>query len=190
MKINRKAFTLIELMVVITIMGILSMMVYAPYQHYQTKQKVRNSAKIVTQTLQQARNLAINWISTGTWNTSIGVLFESGAIDITLFAYPYDKFSIISATDLIDKTSWYIYEGKKLEPWVQITWVKWANLETKVLFIYTAISGSWSYYYYNPIKTAFTETKPEIHIWFKGVNTGNLAKKIDYYTRTYVADVQ
>jgi len=60
MVLEKKAFTLIELMVVITIMFILSMMIYAPYQHYQTKQKVRNSAKVVTQTLQQARNLAIN----------------------------------------------------------------------------------------------------------------------------------
>jgi len=46
-------------MVVITIMAILLLASYAPFAHYQTKQKVRNSAKIITQTLNDARNSAI-----------------------------------------------------------------------------------------------------------------------------------
>jgi prepilin-type N-terminal cleavage/methylation domain-containing protein len=61
---SKKGFTLIELMVTITIAGILSLTVYAPYQYYSEKQKVKNSAKIVTQTLYEARSLAINGVNT------------------------------------------------------------------------------------------------------------------------------
>ena len=170
MVLEKKAFTLIELMVVITIMFILSMMIYAPYQHYQTKQKVRNSAKVVTQTLQQARNLAINWISTGTWNTSIWVLFESGSTDITLLQYPHGE----------GVTSSSILEKKKLEPWVKISW-------DKLLFFYEAISWSGTYYKNDMI---INDKNLEVSIWFGWAHSWNLNKKIDYYTRTYVSDVQ
>jgi len=57
--LHKQAFTFIELMVVITIMAILLLASYTPFEHYQTKQKVRNSAKIITQTLNDARNSAI-----------------------------------------------------------------------------------------------------------------------------------
>jgi Tfp pilus assembly protein FimT len=46
-------------MIVISIMAILTLTAYAPFAHYQTKQKVRNSAKIITQTLNDSRNSAI-----------------------------------------------------------------------------------------------------------------------------------
>jgi type II secretory pathway pseudopilin PulG len=56
---NKKAFTLIELMVVITIMIIMVMAVHTPYQVYKNKQKVRNSTKIITQALYESRAKAI-----------------------------------------------------------------------------------------------------------------------------------
>jgi prepilin-type N-terminal cleavage/methylation domain-containing protein len=58
-KLNKNAFTLIELMVVMTIMIILTMTMYTSFAHYQKKQKVRNSAKIITQVLNDARSQAI-----------------------------------------------------------------------------------------------------------------------------------
>lgn len=174
MKYNKKAFTLIELIVVITIMFILSMMVYAPYQHFQTKQKVRNSAKIVTQTLYEARNLAINWITTGTWNTSIWVLFASWSSHITLFKYPY--WDTISDYE----NSTYELEKKQLEPWVKVSWDNY-------LLRYVAISGSGMY-----LKNGsnFYDNELELNVWLGWISSWNLSKKIKYYTKTYVADVQ
>ena len=179
MRKTKEAFTLVELMVVITIMVILSMMVYAPYQHFQTKQKVRNSAKIVSQTLYEARNLAINGSLTGTWNSSIWVLFASWATDITLFQYPFEDVSGLNYADKTDQ-SVYLFENKKLEPWVKISWKDY-------LMIYEAISGSGVYL---ENWSSFTNNNLELSVWIWWADTWNLNKKIKYYTKTYVADVQ
>ncbi len=179
MKLEKKAFTLIELMVVITIMLILSMMVYAPYQHFQTKQKVRNSAKIVAQTLYESRNLAINGSLTWTWNSSIWVLFSSWSEDISIFQYPYPHSkSVPSYNDKIDSSK--LFEKKKLEPWVKISWKDY-------LFIYDAISWSGNYL---ENTNNFNDTNLELSVWMGWADVWNLNKKIKYYTKTYVADVQ
>ena len=53
-------FTLIELMVVITIIGILFVGSYVPYDYYSRLSKVRISAERVHQTLENAKILAQN----------------------------------------------------------------------------------------------------------------------------------
>jgi prepilin-type N-terminal cleavage/methylation domain-containing protein len=58
-KSHKNAFTLIELIVVMTIMTILTMASYTPFSYYKTKQKVKNSTKIITQTLYNARSNSI-----------------------------------------------------------------------------------------------------------------------------------
>ncbi|MFC1798000.1 prepilin-type N-terminal cleavage/methylation domain-containing protein [Patescibacteria group bacterium] len=58
--ITKKAFTMIELMITITIIGILTMVTYAPYNYYQNKGKLKITAREVSQLLYEARNMAIN----------------------------------------------------------------------------------------------------------------------------------
>jgi prepilin-type N-terminal cleavage/methylation domain-containing protein len=62
--IKNKAFTLIELMIVITIFSIISLATYLPYAHHQKKTLIKQAAREVTQSLSDARNLATNGLST------------------------------------------------------------------------------------------------------------------------------
>jgi len=72
------AFSLLELIVVITIIGIISMAAYLPYAHHQKKVLVKQAAREVTQSLSDARNLAINGLSeSGGSNLNVALLFES-----------------------------------------------------------------------------------------------------------------
>jgi len=57
---NNKAFTLIELIVVITIFCIMLLATYIPYTYYQTKAKVKFAVKDISQSIYEARNMAIN----------------------------------------------------------------------------------------------------------------------------------
>jgi prepilin-type N-terminal cleavage/methylation domain-containing protein len=57
---NIKAFSLLELIVVITLIGIMLLATYAPYSYYQTKAKVRMTIRDVAQSIYEARNMAIN----------------------------------------------------------------------------------------------------------------------------------
>ena len=169
------AFTLIELMVVMTIMVILTGAMYTPFAHYKTKQKVRNSAKIITQVLNDARNSAIYWIlnSTSTWNLDIWVKIKTWEDNLKIYWYPYNK----TITDY--EESDYFLEEIKLEPWVKINWtVDW-------YFIYKAITWSWIYKNFTPVLN-----KIELWVWFKWATTWTMTKKIEYYTKTYISDVK
>jgi prepilin-type N-terminal cleavage/methylation domain-containing protein len=61
----KKAFTLIEFMIAITIISILMVMTYAPYNYYSNKAKVRVTAKEISQSLYESRNLAIHGLDNG-----------------------------------------------------------------------------------------------------------------------------
>jgi prepilin-type N-terminal cleavage/methylation domain-containing protein len=57
---TKKGFTLIELVITITIITIVSMVSYAPYNYYKNKSKLKNSASKITQLLYDSRNMAVN----------------------------------------------------------------------------------------------------------------------------------
>jgi prepilin-type N-terminal cleavage/methylation domain-containing protein len=88
----RSGFTLIELIVVITIMAILAIGIYVPYQRYEHISRVRVSAERADQTVTEARTLALNgYMMPGTdTNANVGVLFERGAKSVKILAYPHD----------------------------------------------------------------------------------------------------
>jgi prepilin-type N-terminal cleavage/methylation domain-containing protein len=60
MIIKKSAFTLIELMITITIIVVLTMVTYAPYNYYQNKAKLKVSLREIGQLLYEARNMAVN----------------------------------------------------------------------------------------------------------------------------------
>ena len=171
-------FTLIELMIVMSIMAILTMAMYTPFAHYQTKQKVRNSAKIITQVLNDSRSKSIYWVlhnnQTLTWNLDIWVKIKTWEDNIKIFWYPYNK-TIIN----YEKPE-YLLEEIKLESWVEITWI------TDWYFIYEAIS--WSWVYKNLIPDV--NNKINLSVWFKWATTWTMIKNIEYYTRTYISDIK
>jgi prepilin-type N-terminal cleavage/methylation domain-containing protein len=59
-QIIKFGFTLIELMITITIIVVLTMMTYAPYNYYQNKAKLKITLRQVSQLLYESRNMAVN----------------------------------------------------------------------------------------------------------------------------------
>ena len=66
-----RAFTLIELIVAMAIFFIIVAVTYIPYSYYEVKQRVKVGAKQVSQTLYEARNMAINGQSSNNQNVSV-----------------------------------------------------------------------------------------------------------------------
>jgi prepilin-type N-terminal cleavage/methylation domain-containing protein len=58
--VTKKAFTLIELIITITIVAILTMLSYAPYNYYQNKSKLKITTREISQLLYESRNIAVN----------------------------------------------------------------------------------------------------------------------------------
>ena len=75
---DTSGFTLIELMIVITIIGILFIGSYVPYDYYSRLSKVRISMEKIHQTLENARTLSENGqlFPETTNNADMGILFE------------------------------------------------------------------------------------------------------------------
>ena len=75
---NTSGFTLIELIIVMTIIGILFAGSYVPYDYYSRLSRVRISAEKIHQTMENARLLSQNGqLFPGTTkNANMGILFE------------------------------------------------------------------------------------------------------------------
>lgn len=68
---NKKGFSLIELMIVIVIIWLMLMLSYAPYNLYQSKAKLRVATREVAQSIYEAKNMAVSWVSSKKDKTNI-----------------------------------------------------------------------------------------------------------------------
>ena len=174
-------------MIAITIMAIITLVSYAPYNYYKKKMKLKNTASQITQILYDARNKAVNWTVWTNWNVSIGVYFNASTFEnnqINMFSYPYNYdqnlISYIENND-IKKIKTF-----KLEKWIQIDSIEWWN---NLLFYFNAITWKVSYYKWNwAVRSDVLDDKININISYKGSNSRNLNKEISYFTYTNVID--
>jgi len=173
-KLHKQWFTLIELLVVISIMAILSLISYTSFAHYQSKQRVVNSAKIISQVLNDSRNSAIYWMASSTWNLDIWVLLEENSWEVKIMNYPFWENN--TPVDYFEDK--YLSEIIPLEKWVEIT-------SSGSLFLFKAITWSWIYKNITTI-----DNKTVITVWMKWAKIWPLTKKIEYYTKTYISDVK
>jgi len=174
-KLHKQWFTLIELLITISIMAMITLMSYAPFAHYQSKQRVVNSAKIISQVLNDSRNSAIYWMASSTWNLDIWVLLEENSWEIKIMNYPFWENN--PPVDYFEDK--YLSEIIPLEKWVEIT-------SSGSLFLFKAITWSWIY----KNLTIDTDNKTIISVWMKWTSNWPLTKKIEYYTKTYISDVK
>jgi len=184
---TKKAFTLIELMVSITIIVILTLVSYAPYSYYQNKASLKITAREVSQFLYEARNMAVNWAVWNDKNVSIGVYFEVTPTHNTyvkLFSYPYDV-SDINITNM----EWghvKLLKTLNLQKWILIDNLEW---KSDMLFLFDSITWKLKYYTWeSSVKTLYEDKKLSINFSFKWSDSPNLNKTINYYTDTNIID--
>ncbi len=182
---SKKWFTLIELVIAFTIVAIVSMASYAPYNYYRNKAKLKNTASKITQTLYEARNMAVNWIVWIDWNVSIWVFFDTiNNNQINIYSYPHDidqvNISYIESSDI--KKIKTIY----LDKWIQIDSIEWNN---NLLFFFDSIWWDVKYYTWNwAARTSVIDNEVQIDFSYKWSTSENLKKKIYYFTSTNIID--
>jgi len=169
------AFTLIELIVVITIIGIISVSTYLPYAHHQKKVLLKQAAREVTQSLRDARSLAINWLDTWSWNVNVALYLEADSRDILYYSYPYNETLLL--TDLASRDT---YKTKLLPLWVSIDSIA---SHSWVLFTFDSVTGSW---WYDPVISWVGEL--DITLSYNQSTSPTLQKNIIYYTNSYISD--
>ncbi len=135
---KRKWFTFAELMIVVVIMIMMISLSYAPYSYYQNKAKLKISSSEISQSISEARNLAISGIKTSSgllsWNKSVWVFLDNSKgknWKIYFYIYPYDTQSW--SLKIPDSSS-NLFKTKNLEDGVVI------NGSGSLLFFFEAIS--------------------------------------------------
>jgi len=169
------AFTLVELIVVITIIGIISVSTYLPYAHHQKKVLLKQAAREITQSLRDARSLAINGLDTWSWNVNVALYLEANSRDVLYYSYPHDETLLLS-----DLSSRVAYKRKILPLWTAINSI---TTHSWVLFTFSAVTGSGLY---DPVLSWSGEV--DIILSYNGSSSPTLQKNIIYYTNSYISD--
>lgn len=172
MKYSRYSwFTLIELMVVITIVGIVSLATYMPYAHHQKKTIVKQAVKEISQTLGESRNLAIHGLDTGSWNVYVG-------IDLLPWSRKIEYYTSTWSINLFQAEN--IYKTKQLPTWAEIVSVN-GDDTTQVRMNFSPITGSGEV-----VWTSWDTIS--IVVWYKWTTDPILQKELIYYRKSFISD--
>ncbi|MDP2103423.1 MAG: prepilin-type N-terminal cleavage/methylation domain-containing protein [Candidatus Gracilibacteria bacterium] len=163
-----RAFTLIELIIVMTIIAILAISSYAPYDYYGRVSRVRVSRDIISQAVADAKNLASNgYIFPGTdQNANIGLKIEKDATSIDMIAFQSGSTSFVSDTTM------KLIKTVRLEDGVQINTV----FPEHALIYFTAPNGDTRFY--GDTNNELTATGIDIGIGWKIATTGPLSRNV------------
>lgn len=184
---TKSAYTLIELIVVISIIMFLTVMTYVPYNFYSNKEKVRLWAKEISQTLSEARNMAINWLSNSNSNLKIWIYFDKNTGNkIRYLSYPYSFSGTYKVEEDLTQNIRLIKE-KQIPEFISINKI---NDKENMLFLYDSITWDISLKTINSwLAQTYTSTWIlEINFWFKWADSGPLTKTVKYNTKTFITD--
>lgn len=180
MKRKIKAFTLIELMIVITILMLMSVMAYSSYNVSRQISQLKYSLKELSQSITETKNLAINGYEKENINHSIGVYFNlDDKNNYTLYSFRYD-----SEIELLPEN---ILEKRKLPENIFLSSIE--NYENLLIY-YSAIHGEASVYTFQGGRIQEITNNPEIEI---EISYGNaqyypFLRKLTYYKNTQIVD--
>jgi len=185
------AFTVVELIIAITIFFMLSMASFIPYNYYVNKAKLKTTVKEISQSIYEARNIAINGAASSSWNVSVWIYFDSSTDQknkIKFFTYPYSftwsEITVSWWTDII------LLKTLTLQPGIQIDNIN--GDKENALFFFQAITWDSQYYYWESWTRrellSWGEDTIDISISYKWATRKNLQKNINYYTKTNIID--
>ncbi|MDD3301948.1 MAG: prepilin-type N-terminal cleavage/methylation domain-containing protein [Candidatus Gracilibacteria bacterium] len=182
------AFTLVELMIVITIMALIGTVGYMNYAYSQNKMNLNFTSKDISQALYNARNMAVNGLDSSSGNVSIGVFFDNSLGNnnkIELYTYPYDMD--IASEDLISTSKKTFLKEIDFYKGISIVNVEGKD---KFLFLFQAVTGSGYYYYWDstPGKKDFVGSKIDIKVSLGANGTTTLSKDLNYIVGTNIID--
>lgn len=200
---DKKAFTLIELIVSISILVIVMMFSYAPYNLYQNRAKVKLATREVAQSLYEAKNMAISWVK---WknnsddskqefkNKSVWVFLtseETKDSKINFYYYDYN----ISDSEIVFPSKEPDTE-RQIQDWVTMTWFSvWERDYSSLLLFYESVTWKVKVYWFDTSWSKIDITEDgknddtvKIKFTYKKATTSFLQKEIKYYLKTNIVD--
>lgn len=171
---------MIELLISITIFFILSVMTYVNYATYQNIARVKMSLKEVSQSINEARNMAINWYDRNNINQSVWVLYDmTNPNEVMYYWFNFNSWILLTPENII--------KIRKLQEWV---WVKSLWWKQKILLYFSSIYGEPKIYAVS--STSWLENIDvdtlTIEIAFKNSENYPFMRTLTYFKNTNIVD--
>ena len=200
---NKQAFTLVEMMIVVSLLFMLLTFAYLPYAHYQEKLKIRQAIREASQTILESRNLAINGydkeIAWNFENRALGVYFSlNDKENSKIYSYDIDNEFLDNDPESKIASIWEEYQTRKLPTGTEFEWVTIKNnvsdfqldaVVEGVLFYYYPITGESDYF---SVKSGRLEKieNDKIYLEFSYRDSPSpvLRKILQYDTRVHIID--
>lgn len=179
-------FTILEMLIAITIFTLITIYTFSTYIHYNKKAILHDWIKEVSQSLYEARNYAINWLNDNSKNKSVWLFFDASINQLKYYSYDYTlSWSEIKIDDTI--------------PWISLFKTKTLNSdfyiedilgENNTMFLFNSISWDWEYFYYDQFnnRVPFSSNKIDVNVSYKHATSSLLNRTISYFTDTYITD--
>lgn len=179
MKYNKNWFTLIEMLIAISIFFIIVVMTYVNYAYFQNIARVKISLKEISQSINEARNMAISWFDKNWVNQSLWVYFDLDNKNlIKLYSYNYNSWVVLSETNLVKE--------RKLQDYVWIDYIWWKN---KVMIYFSSIYAEPEIYYFDDWSiNTLNINELDFKISFKNALNFPLKRDLKYFKNTNVVD--
>ncbi len=166
-------FTLIEVLVVITIIGILTVWVFVPYNFYSNIAKVRVSKEIINQTINEARSNAF-WLQTRSnkKNVNIWLVFEKWKKEIKMLTYPFNY-----SWSIVWEATWDIELLRliKLEDQVELS-----KIDPDQIIIAYFEAPNWDLFFYKSwSKSPLDLTWVVMTVWYRWTTSWILSKEVE-----------
>lgn len=200
---NKKGFSLIELMIVIVIIWLMLMLSYAPYNLYQSKAKLRVATREVAQSIYEAKNMAISWVSSkdSSWekqNKIVWIYLSNEENYKNNIYYYLDDFKyyqnekweflpwISSKIDAFVNDSSKNFKTKNMQ---QNIWLQNFSGNSGIFILFAA--SSWEVKIFWKNWWSWNEVSSDsikINMSFWNSTSDILKKEITYYTKTNIID--
>lgn len=189
--INKSWFTLIEMIIATTIFFIIVVASYANYAYYQNKASLRIWVKEISQSINEARNLAINWLNLEWKNQDTFVYFDfNNDTSLKIFSAPFDLENdpILNFDFASDFNISLLEEVKTLDfpRWVSIS----SNLSNNLLLRFNSISWYSTIYKLDSSLSIIDDSLEDIliEVSFNRSSIGVLNNTIQYFKNTNMID--
>lgn len=211
---NKKGFSLIELMIVIVIIWLMLMLSYAPYNLYQSKAKLRVATREVAQSIYEAKNMAVSWVSSkdSSWEKQNKIVWiylskdDSKKNNIYYYINDFKDYQTKSwgfkdenNDEQFEKSEVATFlsesENFKIKNMQQNIWLqKFSNSDKtldfdEILIIFAASSWETKIFWKNWWSwNEVSSDSIKINMNFWGSTSEILKKEITYYTKTNIID--
>lgn len=183
---NNKWYTLIEMLIAITIFIIMTVFTFSSYIHYQKKAILHDWIKDLSQSLYEARNFAINWLNSDSYNKTIWLYLEKNSNVIKYYSYDYTM-------------SWSQIVLDDTRPWIELFKTKTLNDHFYIedilnkdnwMFLFESISWKGEYFYFDSYwhRNPFSIDEIDIKVSYDHSSSSLLSKYVKFYTHTYITD--